>query len=274
MLYGFSKILTKVFDVLVMPFGNERTLALAVLSLLTGVALIFLFKWTSDQKKIKDTRDKFKARILEMRIYQNDIVLIHKALFAALWTNLVYLRVSLKPIVVLLLFVFGIFVQFDERYGRGHLEASDHALLSVTLKDGNDPKNVDFDLETGDGLVVDSRPVRSSATRQIFWRIVANKPGTHDLDVRVGGFDYRMPVRAEKTNGVIGHTRTAGSFFDPLLFPSLPEIPAESPLKAVSLQYPPTEYELFGWGTHWLVVFIIFSFVGALIPKFVFKIEI
>jgi hypothetical protein len=51
-------------------------------------------------------------------------------------------------------------------------------------------------------------------------------------------------------------------------------IPAGSPIQAVTLHYPSTEYELFGWGTHWLVVFIIFSFVGALIPKFVFKIEI
>jgi hypothetical protein len=272
--HGFTQILTKLFDVLVMPFGNERTLALAVLSLLTGVALIFLFKATSDQKKIKATRDRFKARILEMRIYQNDIVLIHRALFAALWTNLVYLRVSLKPIVVLLLFVFGIFVQFDERYGRRHLEASDHALLSVTLAEGNDPKAVDFDLEVDGGLVVDSRPVRSSATRQIHWRLVANEPGTHEMNVKVGGSDYRVPVRAEVTNGVIGHRRTAGSFFDPLLYPSLPKIPSDSPLQAVELHYPSTEYELFGWGTHWLVVFIIFSFVGALIPKFLFKIEI
>jgi hypothetical protein len=167
-----------------------------------------------------------------------------------------------------------ILVQFDERYGRRHLEAGDHALLSVTLREGHDPKQVDFDLAPGGGLVVDSRPVRSSATRQIHWRIVANEPGTHHLGVTVEGAEYRLPVRAEKTNGTIGHTRTAGSFFDPLLYPSLPMIPANSPLKSVELDYPSTEYELFGWGTHWLVVFIIFSFVGALIPKFVFKIEI
>jgi hypothetical protein len=274
MVHGFSQILTKLFDFLVLPFGNERTLALAVLSLITGVALMFLFKATSDQKKIKATRDQFKARILEMRIYQNDIVLIHKALFAALWTNLVYLRVSLKPIVVLLLFVLPVFIQFDERYGRRHLEASDHALLSVTLQEGNDPRVIPFSLQLDDGLVVDSRPVRSSASRQIHWRLVANSPGTHQMHIKVGESEYDFPVRAEKNNGTIGHTRTAGAFFDPLFHPSLPMIPAGSPIQAVTLHYPSTEYELFGWGTHWLVVFIIFSFVGALIPKFVFKIEI
>lgn len=274
MVYAFSQVFTTLFNILVMPFGNERTLALAVLSLLAGVALMFLFKATSDQKKIKATRNQFKARILEMRIYQNDIILIHKALFAALWSNLVYLRVSLKPIVVLILFVLPVFVQFDERYGRRHLEASDHALLSVTLQEGSDPMVVPFSLQLDDGLVVDSRPVRSSAARQIHWRLIANEPGTHEMHIKVGDSEYDFPVRAEETNGTIGYTRTAGSFFDPFFHPSLPMIPSESPIKAVSLQYPSTEYELFGWGTHWLVVFIIFSFVGALIPKFVFKIEI
>ncbi|MCK5407266.1 MAG: hypothetical protein KAJ37_07425, partial [Candidatus Krumholzibacteria bacterium] len=113
MIYYFSQIVTRLFDVIVVPFGDHRTVALSVISLLTGVALIFIFKATSNQRRIKETRDRFKARILEMRLYQDDIVLIHKALFAALATNLTYLRASIKPILVLVAFVFVIFIQLD-----------------------------------------------------------------------------------------------------------------------------------------------------------------
>jgi uncharacterized membrane protein (DUF106 family) len=274
MVYGFSQIITKVFDVIVLPFGSNRMLALSVISLLTGVALIFLFKATSDQKRIKATRDKFKARILEMRLYQDDIILIHKALFAALGTNLAYLRVSLKPILVLLAFVFLIFIQLDERYGRGYLEPGGKSLLTVVLKDGLDPMSTSFDLSAGGGVAVDSPPVRSTVERSINWRIRVEDEGSHHLDVKVIDNTYRLPITAERSNAPIGFVRTAGSFSNPLLHPGLPKIPGDSPIQSVELHYPSASYSLFGWKTHWLVVFIIFSFVGALIPKFIFKIEI
>jgi hypothetical protein len=274
MVYGFSQIVTKIFDIVVLPFGDNRMLALSIVSLLTGVALIFIFKAVSNQRRIKETRDQFKARILEMRIYQDNIVLIHKALFKALATNVTYLRVSLWPILVLIAFVFVIFVQLDERYGRRHLETADQALLTVSLKDGLNPMTTPFQLRAGEGLAVDSPPVRSAALGQIYWRIKATSQGTHSLGVTVFDKTYDFPVRAEVSNGPIGHVRGPGSIFNPLIYPSLPRIPADSPLKAVELRYPSADYPLLVWRTHWLVVFIVFSFIGALIPKFLFKIEI
>jgi uncharacterized membrane protein (DUF106 family) len=274
MVYLFSKIVTSAFDIIVIPFGAHRTIALAGISLLTGVALIFLFKATSDQERIKRARDKFKARILEMRIYQDDIVLIHKALFAALATNFSYLRASFKPILVLVAFVFVVFVQLDARYGRSPLRPGNHALFAVTLKDGLDPTRVGFDLEAGPGLTVDSPPVRSPADRRIYWRIRADENGTHALKVTVLDKTYTFPVRAEWSNATVGYVRTAGRVVSPLLHPSLPRIPPDSPIEAVELHYPPARYKLLWWRTHWLVVFIVFSFVGALVPKFLFRIEI
>jgi len=274
MTYVLSQIVTKIFDVIVLPFGANRMVALSVLSLMTGAAMIFVFKAVSNQRRIKETRDKFKAYILEMRIYQDNIVLIHKALFKALATNVTYLRVSLFPIAVLLAVVFVVFVQLDERYGRRYLETADRALLTVSLKDGLDPTRVPFELTAGEGLVVDSPPVRSASRGQIHWRIRVSQPGSHSLKVTVYDKSYSVPVRAERSNATIGHVRKAGSILDPLVHPSLPRIPKESPIKAVELLYPSADYPLFVWRTHWLVVFIVFSFVGALIPKFLFKIEV
>jgi uncharacterized membrane protein len=220
MTYVFSQIVTKIFDFLVLPFGDNRALALSVLSLLTGVALIFVFKAVSNQRKIKETRDRFKAYILEMRIYQDNIVLIHKALFKALATNLTYLRVSLVPILVMVAVVFVVFVQLDERYGRRHLDSADRALLTVALKDGLDPTTASVELQAGEGLVVDSPPVRSTILGRVYWRIKANEPGTHDLNVTIYDKTYSFPVKAERSNGAIGHLRTDGSVFNPLLYPS------------------------------------------------------
>jgi hypothetical protein len=274
MTYVFSQIVTKIFDVLVLPFGDNRVVALSAVSLLTGAVLIFVFKAVSDQRRIKETRDKFKAYILEMRIYQDNIVLIHKALFKALGTNLTYLRVSLVPILAMVAVVFVVFVQLDERYGRRHLEGTDRALLTVSLKDGLDPMTVPFELSGGDGLIVDSPPVRSTVQGRIYWRIRTSEPGTHRLTVTVYDKTYSFPVRAEISNGPIGHLRTDGSVFNPLLFPALPRLPKDFPVKAVELRYPKADYPLLVWRTHWLVVFVFFSLVGALIPKLLFGIQV
>ena len=271
---AFSRIVTRFFDLLVIPFGDDRSLALAGLSLACGVVMIFLFKATSNQTAIRRTRDQFKARILEMRLYQDDVVLILKALGGALASNGSYLRVSLKPILVLLLFVLVVFIQLDERYGRGPFAPGDRTVLTVTLKDGADVNVVPVSLVPKAGVAVDSEPVRVGARREINWRLRVDSIGMHDVQVTAYDKTYAFPVTAEANNRGIGHSRTANSTIQSLIHPTLPPLRKDSPIQSVSLTYPESSYSLFGWHTHWLVVFIICSFVGALIPKFLFGIEV
>lgn len=274
MLQGFSNLLTMLFDILVVPFGDNRTAALWGLSLATGVALIFLFKATSNQDRIKATRDAFKARILEMRIYQDDVLLIFKALGGALWTNVAYLRASLKPILVLLVVAMPVFIQLDERYGREHITPGDTALLTVTLKDGVDPMTTPITASGGDAVTIDAPPVRVPSAREIDWRLRVRSAGTHPFTVTAYDAPYEFPVVAAASNRTIGFTRTANSAGETLLHPSLPEIPRNSPIESVHIQYPTPDYSLVFWRTPWWVVFIVVVSLGALIPKLLFRIEI
>ena len=274
MVYVSSQVVTRIFDGLLWPFGTHRTLALSVISLVVGVVIIFIFKHTSNQKEIRRTRDRVRARILEMRIYQNDLVLIHKALFGAMAANLAYLRVSLKAIVVLIVVVGLVFIQLDERYGRRALEPGETTLLTVQLKNGLDPVSLPVYMAAGDGLVATAPPVRVSTDRAIHWRLRAAATGTQEVTLNALGKSYRMPVRVEVSNTAIGRNRKTGAVWSPLLHPSLPRLPEDSPIERVSLDYPSAQYTLFGWKTHWLVVFIVFSFIGALVPKFLLKIEV
>jgi hypothetical protein len=275
MIHGFSRILTAVFDGLVLPFGDHRGLALAALSLLTGVAMIFLFKATSDQERIRRVRARFSARILEMRIYPDDIWLILRALGGALWENVAYLRASAKPIVVLILLIVPVFIQLDERYGRAALAPGANTLVTVTLKDGLDPMNTPVSLApAGNGIAVDSRPVRVRDRREIAWRLRVAEAGVHPLRVEAIDKSYELPIFAQASNRGIGHTRRARSRTDALIHPTLPAIPPDSPFAGVNVRYASTSYSLFGWHTHWLVVFVFWSLVGAAIPKFVFRIQV
>jgi len=274
MVAGFTHIINVLFNLLVAPFGSNAAVALSVLSLACGVVMIFLFKATSDQERIRRVRELFKARILEMRIYQDDLVLIFRALGGALWTNLLYLRASLKPILVLLAFVLLIFIQLDERYGRAPLEPGDTTLLTVTLKEGADVMSVPVSLETKGEATVEAAPVRVPRRREINWRLRVDAAGTHDLGLKAYDSTYELPVTAGPTKKPLGNHRKANSALTQFLHPALPTIPGDSPIASVALTYPSARYPLFGWHAHWLVVFIVWSFIGALIPKFIFRIEI
>jgi len=274
MVQGFSNVLTAIFDVLVLPFGSNRTAALWGISLATGVVLIFLFKVTSNQDRIKATRDAFSARILEMRIYQDDLGLILKALAAALWSNVAYLRASLVPILVLLVVALPVFVQLDERYGRTNLEPGETTLLTVTLKDGVDPMTTPIRADGGSAVTLDAPPVRVEDRREVNWRVRADSAGVHPFTVTVYDTPYEFPIVVAKSNRSIGYTRHANSHADALFHPGLPVIPKNSALQSVHLEYPTRDYSLVFWQSPWWLVFIVVVSVGALVPKFLFRIQI
>lgn len=272
--HGFSRAVTHVFNLLLVPFGGSDVAGIIFISVLTGIALMFLFKKTTDQAGIKAARNRFKAHILEMRIYQDDLGLIFRALFAALWTNVSYLRVIWKAVVVLILLGGVVWVQLDERFGRTHLETGDATMLTVTLKQGLDPHSLNVTLEVPPGVELNSPPVRVGSERSVNWRLRAVAEGEHQLVIKVMDRQYDLPVYAAASTGLIGYTRTAGSTMDQLVHPGLPRMGRELPIHSVRLEYPSSAYSLFGWKTSWWLIFLIFISLGALIPKFIFRIEI
>jgi hypothetical protein len=268
-----SNIITKFFNVILFPFGEHHSLALIVLSLVLGVAMAYMFKITSNQKKIKQSKDRFKARVLEMRVYQDDLVAIFKALFGAFISNFYYLRHSLKPILFLIVPVVIVVIQADARFSRVHLKPGDVTILELSLRDGVNPLEMDVSLAGGSGYQLDARPVRVADPPEVNWRLHVASAGMHDLAVAVGSERFALPLVAQARHGCIAHTREASSFWEPLIHPGA-SIPSDSPIAGFRLQYASSSHPLLFWHTHWLVVLLFYSLLGALIAKFVFKVEI
>lgn len=269
-----ATLITGLFNLIVAPFGAGHTIALIVLSLLTGVLMAFIFKWTQNPRAVRAAKDKLKARILEMRIYQDDPALIVSAFGHTMTANLRYLGTMIVPFLVLIVPVILIFMQLDERYGRTFLPIGGKTILSVQLKDGFDPYATQVDLEIANGVVQDSRPVRITSTREIGWRLRVDGWGTFPATLRAAGTSYTFPIVAEMQHRMIGHTREGSSFLEPLLHPHFGPIPEDSPIERVSLVYPPARYSLLFWKVHWIAIFLVYSALSALILKFVIGFEI
>ncbi|HET6349342.1 MAG TPA: hypothetical protein VFH88_09705 [Candidatus Krumholzibacteria bacterium] len=257
---------TRLFDVLVMPFGAHRTAGLLVLSMLTGAALTLLYRATANEARIRRTRDVFKARILEMRLYPDDLVLITRALLGALAAQGQYLRVAARPIVIVALIAVPVFLQIEKRYAHAPLAPGENTLVTARLKPGLDVLSVPTTLDASTGVEVDARSARAPVSSDVTWRVGVLEPGRHDLTLHVYDQAYRFPVTAERDGRSIGTHRTARSMTSAVTGAGLPEIRSDSPLAAVSVEYPPAHYDLAGRRFSWLALFVLGSFVGASVP--------
>jgi hypothetical protein len=209
-----------------------------------------------------------------MRLYQDDPVLIFRGLGGALKGNFVYLGKIVVPFIVIVIPVVVIFMQMDERYSRSHLRPGSSTLLSVQLEAGFDPFETEVVLSIDGGVVTHGMPVRDAVTRETDWQLRVERGGTHQVTLTAGGSSYVFPIVAEKSYRMIGHTKNASGFIEPLLHPALPTIPADSPIQRVRLDYPSSSHWLLGWGVHWIVIFLVYSLISAAALKFAIKIEI
>jgi hypothetical protein len=268
-----SRIITFLFDGLFLPFGSHRTAALVVVSAVSGAALAILYKATSNQERIRRTRDVFKARILEMRLYPDDIVLITRALFGAIASQGSYLRVALKPIVVVLVVALPMFFQIEARFAPKPLTPPNHFLVTATLAPGVDVRGGDVTLTGTPGVDVDSRPVRAVASREIVWRVNVVSTGKQRLTVSGYGSTYQFPLVTQQRASAIGGSRSAHAFADPLVHPGLPPIPRNSPVAAVHVGYDADRYTVLGKRMGWLATFLVASLVGAILPAWILRIQ-
>ena len=72
------------FDLVLTPLealGDE--FALIMVSGIFGILALIIFKKISSQKGIKAAKDKIKGHMIEIRIYQNDLVLVSRAMSRA-----------------------------------------------------------------------------------------------------------------------------------------------------------------------------------------------
>ena len=77
--------------------GMPPMAGLVLLSLATAVAVLLAFKWTADQPALAAAKQAMQAAIFEMRLFNDDLVLLFRAQGEVLRHSLTYLRLSLAP---------------------------------------------------------------------------------------------------------------------------------------------------------------------------------
>ena len=254
-----NRLLTPLFDLVCWPFLAFAPIwAMTVISLVSGVVMVWIFGRVSDQTTIKSIRETIRGNLIAVRLFQSDIGVMLRLQRRIFGDTFRYMRYALVPMVVLIVPVVLIMTQLNLRFAARPLEPGEPALVKAYVRDAA-VLDGEVSLEVGDGIVVETRGVRIPSTREVIWRVRVDTRGAHRMVVRVGDETLDTRIIAGDGWGAIPQRRTGRGMLDTMLYPGEPPIPETHAVEAVEIAYPPLELGVFGWKVDWLVAFFVLS---------------
>lgn len=272
--------ITAVFDALLWPLDQlGRGPALVIASGLFGVLALFLFKYISPQRSIKAAKDRIKAHLIEIRIYQDDLRLVMRAIGRVLVCNLKYLGLNLLPFVPLAIPFTFVLAQFVVRYGFDPvpLHAPEQRLLggqgttiSVQLKRDDKEQVAGLTIGYSEGVRPVSPLVRIPSEGRAFQEVAVSRGGEHRIELAFAGGrrETKSLVAGDAPTRTMQSERGSG-FVSALLWPAEDAFASDSPVERVSFVYPDSDLGWLPGGTSGvLIVFLVSSMLfGALAIK-------
>lgn len=272
---NFNSVVSGFFNLIISPFKSiDPIWSLALFSLLIGVLMLVIFRYTSNQQKIRETKSKIRAYIFELSLFKDDLGTVLSAQKNILIYNLRYIKYALKPMLFMIIPVVIILIQLESWYGHRPLRPDETAIVSLKLRYGVEPIP-DITLTAGEGINIETPPLRIPDNREVDWRIRAEAPGAHELKFRMPGQDITRKVIVSN-NGLaqISPLVSASDTKDILLNPALKPLPGGSIVERLSIDYPANKIEIYKWHVHWLVVVFVLSIAFGFALKGLFKVEI
>ena len=114
-----NDLLSSLCDLVMHPLAaTGPAVSLAILSLVTGVIMLFIFRMVSNQRGIRRAKGRVVSQLLVIRLFRDDPWMTLRGLGGALRENLGYLKHALLPIAVMIVPVGLILIHLDPWYAR------------------------------------------------------------------------------------------------------------------------------------------------------------
>lgn len=254
-------------------FGYNLPAAIVlVVSIIVGYLMVILFGYTSDQKAIKDAKDKLKAHLLAVRLFQDQIgVVVHSYAGIIKGTGR-YILLAFKPLLFVIIPLTLLMIQIDRYLGSTPLPTSQNFL--VTVRADNPDQLNDLSLQLPSELQITAPPVHAVADHEKIWRLAAERAGSYDVTVRSSDQAYIKKIVVGSGLPRLSSIRLRGNFWERMLYSAEPALPSGSPLEKIEVKYPAREVSFAGIASNWIVAFFILSLVAGFIFKSALGIEI
>ena len=258
-----NRITTLVFDIICYPFrGLPPIWALTVISILTGILMLWIFGKTSNQDAIKIVRNRVRGHLMAMWLFGDDLLVLLRTQGRLFKETIVYMGHATWPMLVMLVPVLLILTQLNLRFSVKPLPVGAEAVVNVNLRK-NLPSEQPVELEVPEGIVRETPGVRIDSLKQVAWRVRPQEPGLYQISAHTDGHDVQKQLLVGSRWDSVSALRTGRNLWEMLLYPGEPPIPSSSAIESIEVTYDPLPLTIFGFGVHWLVFFFVVSLAAA-----------
>jgi len=243
-----------------------------LLSLITGLLMVLIFRYTSDQNAIRQAKDRLKAHLLAVRLFQDQLPVVLSSYRKIIAGTGTYLALAFKPLLFMILPLTLLIVELDRYFGSTPLQTGEPFLMKVRVADGDSVDRVSLQLPPQ--LTTTAPAVHIPPDNEIVWRLAAEKAGTYDLTVASAGQTISKQAVVSSKLARLSPLRLRGEFWKRFFFSAEPAIPDSSPITSIAVNYPSRSLH-FAWiDWNWIWLFFVLSLISGFLFKTVLGIEI
>ena len=277
----FAQVISWV-NVLTNAFGRFLLAPIAVLpgwlsntiiSAVTGVFLLVIFKYTSNQRAIGKVRDDIKANMLALKLFKDSISVTLHAEAGVFKGALLLLFHAIRPMLVMIFPVSLLLAQMSLWYQSRPLLPGETAVMTVKLNGNAGERWPTVNIEPTPVVEVTIGPVRVFSRRQICWEIKALENGKHRITLNVNRHQIEKELVIGDGFMRVSSTRPAWNWANILMHPAEEPFGPDSIVQSVTIDYPDRLSRTSG-ADWWLIYFFIASMVFAFVAKPFLKIRI
>jgi hypothetical protein len=262
-----NRALVAFFDLIVMPFrGLPAWIGLTVISAVVSVAMLIAFGRVSDQDALDRIKRRITAGIYEIRLFKDDLRTIFASQFQIVRHTMTYFRLSMVPMLWIMVPIIVIIIQLQFQYGYASLQPGESTIVTLELTEEGaadiDANGDGIRLDAPSGVRVETPLVWIPSLREANWRIVADEPGEHELVILVGERTVTKSLRIAGGTVLRSPIRPS-SFFGQIAYPAEPAVPRGSGIESIRVDYADADVNLIGIEMHWIIAFFILTMVFA-----------
>jgi hypothetical protein len=244
-------------------------LSVTILGAVSGVLLLGVFKYTSNQKAIKRVRDNINANMLAMKLFKDSAKVAFQAqgrlFLGAFWLFLF----GLVPLLVMIVPVTLMLGQMSLWYQQRPLQVGEEAVVTLKLNRGSESSFSEVTLQSGSGAEVLLGPVRVASKREVCWNIIAREAGLHRLTFQVGEQTVEKELAIGDGFMRVSAERPGWDWSEVLIHPWERPFPPDSAVQSIEIAYPQRDSWTSGsdwWVAYWFAVSLVaaFCFKGVL----------
>jgi len=269
MITGINRLGTWLVDQMLQPFqAMSPWPSLLVASLLVTVLALLAFKYLSDQKTLKQCHDRVIARLLEIQLYQDDLMGIFGTFGRLLLGIFQYLGETVKSLAVLAIPMTLLMIQFGGWFQFRGLKQFETAVVTVKVDERFDLEKVRLDLQASPEIAIETQPFVAAAEHEVLWRIRPQALNSHAwIQVTVADQTLRKTVHCSDGLSHISSVRVRDGFWRRLSYPVESPLPSGSPVREIRIDYPVRAIPLFRFDINWLVALFGLSLILGLALK-------